>query len=388
MFKFCILWISALLTVGNCASAWAGWVDGQARMVVGSAPLDEIRKVAIKNAVADAAFKAGAVLRAEDITLNGLLVESTISLKAHNEIKRIEVLDEQLENGVLSVWVQVDLSTFEKCNQTAYKQTIIVSQITMQNPRQASIGSLFLLGKHVTKRIVQQLNVQLPGVTTELLNQPFTLKSAIQGTEPSEIASKAEYLARTYGAQYTLYGVIRDLSVFDEIEKRGFIDSKEQRRSFTLRLYLIDNFLKKHVFEKSYHTESAWPFGLTQELDLNSNLFWQSEFGRSLLNQITSAMMDISEAIRCRKALLPIMSINSQGAWITSGTQSGIKLGDVFNLYRQSTSTFGSSISVLNRIKENEMEVVVVDEFSALLRPINFTQTSQPRLYDLLSPSL
>ena len=368
------------------APVLAGWSHGQASMAVGDAPLDQIRTQTIKNAIADAAYKAGAMITAEDIMLNGLLVESSVSLKAHGEIKRIEVLDEQLSNDVLTVWVKADLTTYGECEQSSYKQTLLISQIRVQNTEQAAVGSLFELGQHVSKRIEQQIRAELPGVNTQLLNQPFTLFTAVQGLSQRETASKADYLARTYGAQYILYGVIRDLSMQNQIEEGFFSDSEYQRRSFTLRLYLMDNFSRKVVFENSYHTQNEWPFELTQVMDLNSSLFWQSQFGRSLLNQLNSAVIDISEKIQCRNVLLPIMSIGPEGVWIGAGEDSGVKLGDTFKLLRLSTSFNAPTLSVLKEINDSKMKVIALNEFSALLEPTHLNLATEARIFDLLSP--
>ena len=378
--------IALLLVSGFSTFALGGWSHGQASMKVGSAPLDEIRTQTIKNAIADAAYKAGAMISAQDIMLNGLLVESNVSLKAHGEIKRIEVLDEQLNNDVLTVWVKADLTTYGECQQSTYHQSILISRIQLQDIKQASIGGLFRLGEHVSKRIEQQLKAELPGATIQILDKPFSMATTLQHISHDETSSKADYLARAYGAQYTLFGVIRDLSMQNQIEQGFFSDSEFQRRSFTLRLYLLDNFSRRIVFEESYHTQNEWPFALNQEMDLSSSLFWQSQFGRSLLNQINSAVIDISEQIQCRDVLLPIMSVGPEGMWIGVGKQSGVKLGDTFTLLRVSTPPTTPSLSVLKTINDSRVKVIALNEFSALLQPEVLNLAVEARVFDLLKP--
>ena len=367
-------------------NAFGKWSYGQASMYVGDAPLEQIRTQTIKNAIADAAYKAGAVVTAEDIMLNGLLVESTVALKAQGEIERVEVVDEQLHNNILTVWVKADMKTFESCERPAYRHTLLISQIKVQNIEQTAVGSLFDIGKHVTKRLEQQIRFELSGVKTQILNQPFTLNGSLQGLSQEEVALKADYLAKTYGTQYLLFGVIRDLSMQSQIEVGFFEDNEIQRRSFTLRLYLLDNFNRKIVFEDSYHTESEWPYPLTKVIDLNSSLFWQSSFGRSLLNLINSGIVDISEQIQCRNILLPIVSMTPDGVLINAGASNGIKLGDTFELLRTSSPTLNPSISFLTEIQDSNMTVVAVNEFSSLLQPASLNLATQARVHDLLRP--
>ena len=74
----------------------AEWVQGEASLMVKDAPLDDVRLVAIKNAIADASFKSGSVITAEDVVLNGLLVSSKAEIHSTGRIQRVEIIDETI----------------------------------------------------------------------------------------------------------------------------------------------------------------------------------------------------------------------------------------------------------------------------------------------------
>ncbi|MEC7452488.1 MAG: hypothetical protein VX866_08165, partial [Pseudomonadota bacterium] len=56
--------------------AWAQWVQGEATMALAGAELSDVRTSAIQNAIADAAFRSGSTISAQDITVDGLLLSS------------------------------------------------------------------------------------------------------------------------------------------------------------------------------------------------------------------------------------------------------------------------------------------------------------------------
>ena len=89
MFRFLLFLLYILST-----NVYAQWLEGKASVAVEDAELDEIRVMAIKNAIADAAYKNGSFITAQDIVLDGLLVSSKAQIRTQGRIQRVEIVDE------------------------------------------------------------------------------------------------------------------------------------------------------------------------------------------------------------------------------------------------------------------------------------------------------
>ncbi|MBL4630325.1 MAG: flagellar assembly protein T N-terminal domain-containing protein [Paraglaciecola sp.] len=357
-------------------------------MLIGEAPIDQVREMAIKNAIANASFKAGAMVTAQDIVLNGLLVGSKVVLRTHGLIRRAEVISEVINNGILTVTVKVDINHSKECFEAKYTKRLLINQFRLMKPKQASIGGLFELGRHISKRIEQQIDVQSDKSSVLLLDEAFSDMNVLDGLDRTEIASKANYLGREYGYQFALFGVIRDISVFNRVKKKFLGEDVTTRRSFTIRLYLLDVYHQSIIQEESYHAETNWDFDLDEVVDLNSSIFWQSSYGRAVLDTVNGAIVDMLDVINCTPLLAQIIDTVAEGYIINLGTQHGVKNGDYFTLNKIASTMLDRSFSTnfIRKVPNSQMQIIATNKETSLVTFPNINNSVSARLYDLLSP--
>lgn len=367
---------------------FADWFEGEASLLIGDAPIDQIRQQTIKNAIANASFQAGATVSSEDILLNGLLVNSKVMYQAQGMVRRAQVLREKIDNGILSVVVKVDISAAQTCKAGKYARSIMITQFQIMKPKQAAIGSVFDLNKHVTKRIEQQLAGHNQQLDIMLMDQPFTEKNLLNGLKRDEIGEKAEYLRRKFGYQFAVFGLIRDLSAFKRITKTRFKKESNIRRNFTLRVYVLDTYHKTIVWEESYHSEANWGFTLHHEVDMNSSIFWGSDYGRTILNTISSAVIDINDRINCQPIYAQVERRIADRLVINLGRRHGVKMGDRFYLLKamQDPNHLSKNHVVINPVANSNIEVVALDNKSAQLASVQINGSVSAQLLDLVSP--
>ncbi|MFS1703229.1 flagellar assembly protein T N-terminal domain-containing protein [Alteromonas sp. AMM-1] len=384
MHRVCILLLSLF-----CCYASGQWVEGQASVAVEGAELDEIRVMAIKNAIADAAYKNGSFITAEDIVLDGLLVSSKAQIRTQGRIQRVEIIDETLTDEILTVTVKVDILPLFECASDPYMRSVVVTQFQLLKPAQARQGNIFEFGRQVTSRMAQQLGDHQPAADTLLINQAFMPASAFHNIEHDQIAAKASVMVKEYHRQYVLFGFIRDISLFEQVKEGLLDDDISLRRNFTLEVYLLDALQQDIVMQNSYHGEGDWTFDYNETVDLNNSLFWRSDFGRVVLNTINSAVLDVSNTMTCLPTMLPVVSVSPTQLSVALGTKHGVRQGDLFELYRSALPLMEAQLHYPQWYKQPALilEVEHVSNRSARLRSVDPNAPLLAAPYDLISPA-
>ncbi|WP_339899517.1 flagellar assembly protein T N-terminal domain-containing protein [Paraglaciecola polaris] len=366
----------------------AVWYQGNAQLAVNGADLNAIRVAAIKNAIADASFQHGIMITAKDISLDGLLQSSKTELRSEGKIRRVEILSEEVIEDVLHVFVKVDIEPLFDCSHDNYMRALLVTQLPVLKPTQASHGAIFDLGPQVSRRVEQQLLSDELVAKVQLINQIFTPKSVLQEPTFNYISDTARYLANQYHSQFVLFGYIRDISLFEQTTKGLIDDDVALRRNFTLQLHLFDAFNNKMLLSNSYHGEADWDFKTTYPVDTYNSLFWRSSYGRVILNTVNSAVIDISNTLTCQKTLGQIIHKNNQHITINIGSEMGVAEGDRFQLIKSESvpAQNGDMFNMLTSEKEHELTVTSVDAQTATLTSSNASLFDNSHLFDLVSP--
>jgi hypothetical protein len=365
----------------------AQWYQGNAKVHADSFNFDEQRALAIKRAIANASLLTSSFVSAENVALDCLLISSKTVLKSENRIRRVEIVNESFDNDILSVTVKVDIDAFNDCDfERQLKKSLIVAQLPLLKQTQAASGSLFDLGEQISKRFKQQLLSEPSVAKIELLTQSLISTESLD-LESKYLMETARYLANLHASQFILFGYIRDISLFEQVKDNLLIDDVNIRRNFTLNIYLYDALRGRVLLDKSYHQEANWPFEDAYIFDTNGSLFWRSDFGRMMLNTVSSAVIDINDNLECQPSVAQIVSKGRGQVIINNGLQHGVKLGDVFELskLRLIDAPNGSLLPVLNTDHLRRLHVIQVDSHSATLTSDSVSVIGSSQLLDLVS---
>lgn len=372
------------------ANSLAVWQEGQATVKFNGADLEDVRVMAIKNAIADAAFQNGSFVAAEDVVLDGLLVSSKSVITTQGRIQRVEIISETAHEDSLNVVVRVDISALMECETDHYARSILVTQFQILKPQQASYGGIFDLGKQISKRFERQLAAEHPSPQVQLINKAFSDFRSHVEINGKELTEKSTYMAKEYNRQFVIFGFIRDISLFEQVKTNLLKDDVSLRRNFTLQIYVLDAYRHAIVFQDSYHSEADWVFSNEYSVDTNNSLFWRSDYGRVVLNTVNSAVSDVVNKLQCEKNYAQVINNEDNQLTINMGTNSGVKLGDKFivNKKRLIISTSGNNNPILQSFPEHHFKVIQVDNRHAVLKGDNPLMPVFADLSDLLSPTL
>jgi len=383
-----VIVFSLLFSLLCSSTCFATWYQGNAQRNIEGADFDEVRTQTIKRAIANAAMQSHSFIQAEDIVLDGLLQSSKTLLRSEGQIRRVEIVSETIDGDTLSVFVKVDVSPILNCLQDPYAKSLLITQIPLVNPNQAAHGALFDIGIQTSKRFEMQLKSQPRVFVNSMINKAFVPYDSFGGVDDHYLEEVGRYLASEHDSQFILFGSIRDISLFEQVKEEFLSDDVLLRRNFTLKLYLYDAVRGNILLQKDYHGEANWKYAQNYKVDTNNSLFWRTDYGRSVLHTINSAVTDINETLSCQESL-PRIIHNADGQLVINiGEKQGVKLGDEFSLvnYRLLNGANGKVRPLLSTDYTSTLNVIQVDNRSAVLTSNSLAVIDDSQLFNLVSP--
>lgn len=315
--------------------SFATWYQGSAQQKIGILNFETIRTETIKHAIANAAMQSNSYIQVEDIVLDGLLESSKTVLRSEGNIRRVKILSESINNDILSIIVNVDIKPLFGCQNDPYAKSLLLTQFPLLKPNQAVQGAIFDIGIQASRRFEMQLNNQESVYVSSLLNKAFMPDGSLGTINTRYLKDVGSYLATEHDSQFILFGAIRDISLFEQVKDQLLIDDVLLRRNFTFQIYLYDAIKGKLIIQKSYHGESNWQYKENHMVDTNNSVFWRSDYGRTVLHTINSAVIDINDELSCQQSLPQIIHSDNGKLVINIGEAQGVKIGDKFELVKQ-----------------------------------------------------
>lgn len=315
--------------------SFATWYQGSAQQHIGTLNFETIRTETIKHAIANAAMQSNSYIQVEDIVLDGLLESSRTVLRSEGNIRRVKILSESINNDILSIIVNVDIKPLFGCQNDPYAKSLLLTQFPLLKPNQAVQGAIFDIGIQASRRFEMQLNTQESVYVSSLLNKAFMPDGSLGTINTRYLKDVGSYLATEHDSQFILFGAIRDISLFEQVKDQLLIDDVLLRRNFTFQIYLYDAIKGKLLIQKSYHGEANWQYKENHMVDTNNSVFWRSDYGRTVLHTINSAVIDINDELSCQQSLPQIIHSDNGKLVINIGEAQGVKAGDEFELVKQ-----------------------------------------------------
>jgi len=315
--------------------SFATWYQGTAQQRIGAFNFETIRTETIKHAIANAAMQSNSYIQVEDIVLDGLLESSKTVLRSEGNIRRVKILSESINNDILSIIVNVDIKPLFGCQNDPYAKSLLLTQFPLLKPNQAVQGAIFDIGIQASRRFEMQLNTQESVYVSSLLNKAFMPDGSLGTINTRYLKDVGSYLATEHDSQFILFGAIRDISLFEQVKDQLLIDDVLLRRNFTFQIYLYDAIKGKLIIQKSYHGEANWQYQENHMVDTNNSVFWRSDYGRTILHTINSAVIDINDELSCQQSLPQIIHSDNGQLVINIGEEQGVKVGDKFELVKQ-----------------------------------------------------
>lgn len=230
---------------------------------------------------------------------------------------------------------------------SAFQKSLLVTAFPRINPAGSNAGALNDAEHQLPQLLSQQLASKHSAITLVQINESLP-SSAI--SSDNLLAQQIQRLARNERAQLVLTGDILDMAMahpeatyspglytrflngfFDFIEAKNRFDKRD--RMFSFQVNLRDGFTGQSLFSKRYDTYGLW--GITQDVNFGSPLFWKSDYGQQVKGLIKMASQEVSEVVQCQPYIAQIDSRPGQTqVLLQGGANNGLHAGDTLTLYQ------------------------------------------------------
>lgn len=383
-----ILMFSALLTLSSHVQAEWFASDGSAKIIPGK--INKTRDNAISKALLSVIYRAGVSAESIQVVKSGILEVDELTLRTKGEIHDMRIISEDSKNGILYVSIEADIYPFSVCPQEKYAKTVFVGPFHLQTRKHAQLGGIF----HSDEAVAQRLFYELKRNSIKL-DPRFVMTQQIAFTNDTrhnielQILEVARQIASKHDVQYLLFGTIEDMSDYYETNNSLLFETTLHKRNFQMNIYLVDGINNVTIFQKNYAATSEWPYAMTLKFDVKSKVFWQTDYGKIIDDNIGQAVADVQDALYCQPTMATIIARYDDRVVMNIGHRNGVKKGDQFQLIRSQyvshqTSTLQGPIFTPDDVL---LTVVSLQSDRAILKTADPMDMNNIQIRDMLTPA-
>lgn len=381
-----------LLLTSYSFVAYPLWFEGKGEALILDGNVSVAREKAIQDALLTLMYHGGASVNALRVVKSGVLEIDKLTVRTNGEIIDMRLLTENIVDDKILITVSADIYPFDSCKKDNYSKSLFVGPIGMRKPVDAQLGGVYRIPEEISQRLYHNFNSDSRLVDARhLRTRQIAFNNSSTNDIEQQMLSVAQDIASQYDVQYILFGNINDMSDYNETSTNilGISGAPVKYRNYQIQLYVIDAVNNKTVFQKKYGAAREWPFDVTMKVDVGSNTFWYSEYGKLVEHYIDQSIADIENALACQATAASVVSIyNDHSLIINLGQDNGLREGDRFKLLRQEFLAFqdkGSVESFFNQ-DHTELEVVSLQAKRALLRATDDADMANIQIRDILTP--
>ncbi|MDG1752869.1 MAG: flagellar assembly protein T N-terminal domain-containing protein [Thalassotalea sp.] len=346
----------------------AQWYETQGHAIINSTNKHAKTK-AIENALKKALLVAGASVSSVQQVVNGLLTQDEISIRASGEVNSFELIDETYSGNTVTVTIRADIFPNERqCFSADYRKSLLITKSHIKVREQANIGGIYQLDKVLVKKLAKKINTDGLYLDTKLILKSSSEFSRYNHSlQVERLKNITMSLADISDSQFVLFSEIDDISFAgEENNSWQFWQEDIYDRYFNFSIYVYNGSNGELVFNKTYQSSAPWDFAKRSQVDVNSNAFWQSEYGNIINQTLNNAITDIDDTMMCQPTRGKIVKVSGNEVMINLGKRHGVKEGDEFSLLhtKNFTTDLGKTYAGFN-VSPFKVKIIQVSEESA-----------------------
>ncbi|MCC4833946.1 flagellar assembly protein T N-terminal domain-containing protein [Shewanella sp. 10N.7] len=385
--------LCAILMLCLPSMSYAQWYLGQASIPYDGDDYNDVRKLAIEQAIENASLQASSYISIENTVRDGILTSSKSNIVSKQQISEIVILNETITAGKLTVNLKVNLHSKSNCIKDAYSKQLIIAQFPLMTPKQAAPGDIYTLPFHVASRFKNELSNQPSVFVEELIPQMvFKPVTSFDSINLKTIQSISHRLNSQFQSQYLVFGYIRDIGLYNEIKSALLTNTIYPKRNFTIKVFMYDRISDSILLEDEYHGEGGWSFDSYSKVDLSNSLFWRSEYGKAIVDTLFKVSQDINQTLSCEATKATVINRDDEFITINIGTMHGVKKGDIFQHIKLKNIPLRNTVmsTLMPPDEPTLLEVIQVSNKISLLKApenedVNGINQHQVDLYDVVT---
>lgn len=319
--------------------AHSAWFTATGQAVVINNDKSGARREATEEAIKQALLFAGASVRSVQQMTNGLLMDDHLEIRATGEVNTIQLIDEVYEDGVVSVSIKADIFAQDtQCSAADYTKKLSTTYFPIRFQAQASDGQIHDLGKVTALKFKDMMDKLTPGMTVSHI-EPYVFE-----WQKADESRQAQSLANKTNTQYVITFVIDDISV-QRFESSSFnpFNGSTSVRSFNFTLALINGATGQSLYSQHYESVTPWTYDFNQMVDVASQAFWRSQYGKNMQKMLQKSITDLEEFAMCEPTMGRVLAVANNQLQINLGQTHQVQAGDQLTLFnvKQITDNFG-----------------------------------------------
>jgi len=324
-----------ILTSLISSPSFAQWYEAKGHAYVTNDNNKVARTKAIENALKKALLVAGASVSSVQQVVNGLLTQDEINIRASGSVNSFELIDETYSDNLITVTIRADIFAQERqCFSADYRKSLLITKSHIKSREQANIGSIYQLDNVLVKKLSNKINQEGLYLDTKLaLKNSSEFSRYNDSLQAEKIKNITMSLADMTDSQYILFSEIEDIS-FKNQENNSwqFWQEDQYDRHFNFSVYIYNGSNGELIFSNSYQNSSPWTFTKRAQVDVNSDTFWQSQYGTTINQTLSEVITDIDDNMMCQPTRGKIVKVSGNEIVINLGSKHGVKIGDEFSL--------------------------------------------------------
>lgn len=334
--------------------AQAHWVEATGSSVIDHQDLVHARRAAIRDALRQASFQGALHVNGYQAMNQGQIHTDQLSISTQSSISQMEVLKEEIKNGILFITVKAQIENSGSCEggnyANGYKRSLAISNFYMERPQSANMGALHNASDALPREILQRMQGQdklraLDAVRFQLYSDVGSIPTSVN--DRGSLTTAIDTATRI-GSQYVLTGVIRSMDllnpelagergVFEGLYERTRYRGERFARKLQVDLFIHDGFSGELVSSRSYATQGNWTENRTEKVGFANPRFWRTDYGSKVDNLIEQMVNDLNVQIGCQPFMARITRTDNKRLYIDAGSDAGLRPGDTLNVYRLNT---------------------------------------------------
>lgn len=343
------LFLSAvsLLSLLFATLSHAEWIESTGSASLKNVTYADAREAARQDALRNAMLQAGVRMQSHQTLTSGVLTRDDLDISSQVVVKREHVRDEQQEADILTLTLAVDLQRVEECPDSDagnYRKSLALLGFSLQVPTQASVGNLHDIEFGLTNALARELGKHDSMILLEQAYEaPFQdVRNAPTQVDQQRMLTHAMNFAKQLNVQFVVSGVIRDLGLVNpkaystSVWRRSikFFAQANERRRFSVDLFVHDGLNGELVWQSNFATEGAWTADIEDRVGFGSQVFWNMPYGKAVADLLQDMAYSLDGQLRCQPFMTRIARVDGKTLHFGSGANSGLRPGDKLSIYR------------------------------------------------------
>jgi hypothetical protein len=328
-------------------SAHSEWIEVTGSASTKDVSYAEAREAARLDALRQAMLEFGVRLSSHQSLKNGVLVSDELNADSQVSVRREQILEENVNEETISIRYAADLERVPECpgsDAGKYKKSLALLGFNLQVPGQASIGGLNGIEHGLTSALAESLSAHESMVLFERgYDAPFAdAYNAPTSLDGQRMLTQAMTYAKQLNVQFVVSGVVRDLGLVNpkaystSLWRRSikFFAQANERRRFSVDLFVHDGLSGELIWQSNFATEGAWTVGIEEQVGFGSQVFWKMGYGQAVAALLDDMAYSLDQQLRCQPFMTRIARVDGKILHFGSGASSGLKPGDKLSVYR------------------------------------------------------